>query len=89
MLVVSQTVRSAHALASESDDVVLGNDYTFAGTMFTAGYVVGQLPSALVLSSGRISPRFWFPFCCAVWGILTLSLACEYQLHIPRYYNII
>jgi ACS family pantothenate transporter-like MFS transporter len=55
----------------------LGNDYTYAGSMFTAGYVIGQWPSALVLSSGRIPPRFWFPFCMVVWGFLTLGLACE------------
>lgn len=53
----------------------------YAQQCFTAGYVVGQLPSALVLASGRIPPRFWFPGCCAGWGILTLALACE--LHNP------
>jgi hypothetical protein len=49
---------------------------TYAGSMFTAGYIIGQWPSALVLSSGRIPPRFWFPFCMVVWGFLTLGLAC-------------
>ena len=43
--------------------------------MRSAGYVVGQLPSALILSSGRVPPRFWFPFCCACWGFCTLGLA--------------
>ncbi|RSH94945.1 hypothetical protein EHS25_000029 [Saitozyma podzolica] len=59
----------------------LGNDYTYAGSMFTAGYVIGQWPSALVLSSGRIPPRFWFPFCMVVWGFLTLGLAFVHTPH--------
>ncbi|OCF32251.1 MFS transporter, ACS family, pantothenate transporter [Kwoniella heveanensis BCC8398] len=52
-----------------------GNEYTYAVSMFTAGYIIGQYPSALVLSSNRISPRFWFPFCGSCWGIITLGLA--------------
>ncbi|BEJ12518.1 hypothetical protein CspHIS471_0209780 [Cutaneotrichosporon sp. HIS471] len=52
-----------------------GNDYTMAQACFTAGYVVGQVPGALILASGRISPRFWFPFCVCAWGFCTLGLA--------------
>ncbi|ORY23115.1 major facilitator superfamily domain-containing protein [Naematelia encephala] len=54
---------------------VKGNDYTYAGSCFTAGYIIGQYPSALVLSSNRVSPRIWFPFCGACWGLLTIGLA--------------
>lgn len=60
---------------------VKGNDYTYANSMFTAGYVIGQWPSALILSSGRISPRFWFPFCMLAWGLCTLGLTCELHLN--------
>lgn len=57
--------------------LVKGNDYTYAGSIFTAGYVVGQLPTALILSSNRVPARIWFPFCMVMWGICTLVLACE------------
>lgn len=53
----------------------VGNDYTTAGQLFTAGYIIGQLPCALALSSGRIRPRVFFPAMAACWGILTLGLA--------------
>jgi ACS family pantothenate transporter-like MFS transporter len=54
-----------------------GNQFTLANSCFTAGYIVGQWPSAIILASGRIPPRFWFPFCCAAWGVCTLGMACE------------
>lgn len=54
-----------------------GNEYTLVNSCFTAGYVVGQWPSAIILASGRIPPRFWFPFCVVAWGFCTLGTACE------------
>jgi ACS family pantothenate transporter-like MFS transporter len=54
-----------------------GNDFTYANSLFTAGYIVGQLPSALILSSNRVPPRVWLPGCVFAWGVLTLGLACE------------
>ncbi|KAK4686085.1 MFS transporter, ACS family, pantothenate transporter, partial [Tremellales sp. Uapishka_1] len=66
---------NAYVSGMKEDVGFKGNDYTYAGSMFTAGYIIGQWPSAIVLSSGRISARFWFPFCMVMWGILTLGLA--------------
>ncbi|KAK8849531.1 hypothetical protein IAR55_004865 [Kwoniella newhampshirensis] len=66
---------NAYTTGMREDIGFHGNDYTYAGSMFTAGYIIGQWPSALVLSSGRISPRFWFPFCMVAWGLCTLGLA--------------
>lgn len=53
----------------------VGNDLTLVNSCFTAGYVVGQWPSAVILASGRIPPRVWFPFCVFAWGLCTLGLA--------------
>ncbi|OCF37148.1 MFS transporter, ACS family, pantothenate transporter [Kwoniella heveanensis BCC8398] len=66
---------NAYTTGMKEDVGFKGNDYTYAGSMFTAGYVLGQWPSALILSSGRISPRFWFPFCMVAWGLCTLGTA--------------
>jgi len=61
------------------DDVgFTGNQFTLVNSCFTAGYIVGQWPSAIILASGRISPRFWFPFCVAAWGFCTLGTGCEF-----------
>ncbi|WWC65719.1 uncharacterized protein I303_108341 [Kwoniella dejecticola CBS 10117] len=66
---------NAYTTGMKEDVNFKGNDYTYANSMFTAGYVIGQWPSALILSSGRISPRFWFPFCMVAWGLCTLGTA--------------
>ncbi|EAL20823.1 hypothetical protein CNBE1850 [Cryptococcus deneoformans B-3501A] len=65
---------NAYTTGMREDVGFKGNDYTYANSMFTAGYIIGQWPSALILSSGRISPRFWFPFCMLAWGLCTLGL---------------
>nr|ODN91138.1 MFS transporter, ACS family, pantothenate transporter [Cryptococcus depauperatus CBS 7841] len=65
---------NAYTTGMKEDINFKGNDFTYANSLFTAGYVVGQWPSALILSSGRVSPRFWFPFCMAAWGLCTLGL---------------
>lgn len=54
---------------------------TQPGSCFTAGYVVGQIPSSIILASGRITPRFWFPFCVFCWGLCTLGLAFVTSVH--------
>ncbi|KAL7420600.1 hypothetical protein Q5752_004551 [Cryptotrichosporon argae] len=66
---------NAYVSGMKEDVDFQGNDYTYAGSMFTAGYIIGQWPSALILSSGRVPPRVWFPFCVFAWGLLTLGLA--------------
>ncbi|WVQ79336.1 hypothetical protein IAT38_001433 [Cryptococcus sp. DSM 104549] len=66
---------NAYTTGMKEDVGFQGNDYTYSNTLFNAGYVLGQLPSALVLSSGRVSPRFWFPFCMMMWGLCTLGTA--------------
>lgn len=71
---------NAYVTGMKEDIGFVGNAYTYAGSMFTAGYILGQWPSALILSSGRVRPRVWFPFCIFVWGFLTLALACEFCL---------
>jgi ACS family pantothenate transporter-like MFS transporter len=64
------------SIFNSSVETVSGNAYTYANTMFTAGYILGQWPSAMILASGRIRPRTWFPFCVCGWGVLTIGLAC-------------
>ncbi|EIW73434.1 hypothetical protein TREMEDRAFT_59599 [Tremella mesenterica DSM 1558] len=69
-----------------------GNQYNQAVSIFTAGYIVGGIPNALIVSSNRIRLSFWFPFCCMMWGILTLGLGfCHhvYQVQIIRFFQAI
>lgn len=48
-----------------------GNQLTYATTMWTVGYVLGQIPSNLILT--RVAPRYWIPALEIVWGICTLA----------------
>lgn len=66
---------NAYVTGMKEDVGFVGNDLTLVNSCFTAGYVVGQWPSAVILASGRIPPRVWFPFCVFAWGLCTLGLA--------------
>lgn len=49
-----------------------GNQFTYLGTMFTVGYILGQIPSNLVLH--RISARYYLAGLEFIWSILTVLL---------------
>lgn len=42
-------------------------------TAWTAGYVIGQIPSQILLT--KIRPSYWIPFCEMIWTILTFTIA--------------
>ncbi|KAF2167409.1 hypothetical protein M409DRAFT_66020 [Zasmidium cellare ATCC 36951] len=42
-------------------------------TAWTVGYVVGQIPSQILLT--KIRPSYWIPFCEMIWTVLTFCLA--------------
>jgi ACS family pantothenate transporter-like MFS transporter len=48
-----------------------GNQLTYCTTMWTVGYVIGQIPSNMILT--RIAPRYWIPMLEIGWGICTLA----------------
>jgi len=48
-----------------------GNELTYATTMWTIGYVIGQIPSNMILT--RVAPRYWIPALEIGWGICTLA----------------
>ncbi|WVQ85194.1 hypothetical protein IAT38_007359 [Cryptococcus sp. DSM 104549] len=67
-----------------------GTQYNTAVSIFTAGYIIGGIPNALIVSSNRIRLSIWFPFCCMMWGILTLALGfCHhvYQVQVIRFFQ--
>ncbi|KAH8789759.1 major facilitator superfamily domain-containing protein [Hyaloscypha finlandica] len=56
-----------------------GNQYNQINTVFTVGYVVGQVPSNLALY--HLKPRIFFPSMMFIWGALTMLTAA---VHNPR-----
>ena len=49
------------------------NQLNLIDVAWTSGYVVGQLPSQIILT--KIRPSIWIPSCELVWTILTFCLA--------------
>ncbi|KAG7443274.1 MFS general substrate transporter, partial [Guyanagaster necrorhizus] len=50
-----------------------GNQLNFITTSWTVGYVIGQIPSNLLMT--RIRPSIWIPAMEVIWSILTTVLA--------------
>ena len=49
------------------------NQLNLIDVAWTTGYVVGQIPSQIILT--KVRPSIWIPSCEAVWTILTFCLA--------------
>ena len=49
------------------------NELNWIDVAWTTGYVIGQLPSQLILT--RVRPSIWIPSCEIVWTVLTFSLS--------------
>ncbi|KAB8293781.1 hypothetical protein EYC80_009266 [Monilinia laxa] len=58
----------------------VGNQYNLINTVFTVGYIIGQVPSNLALY--YIKPRIFFPSMMILWGCLTMITAAA---HHPRH----
>ncbi|KAL3473700.1 major facilitator superfamily domain-containing protein [Aspergillus californicus] len=50
-----------------------GNQLNVINTIFTVGYIIGQVPSNLALT--YVSPRLFFPAVMIIWGGLTMITA--------------
>lgn len=48
-----------------------GADLTYAGSVYTGGYVGLQVPFTIL--STVFPTRWWIPFCDLMWAILTVS----------------
>jgi MFS family permease len=55
----------------QEDLGMYGNQLVTATSVWTVGYVIGQIPSNLLLT--RVSPRYVIPSLELAWGILTLA----------------
>ena len=50
-----------------------GNEINLIDTLWTIGYVIGQIPSQIILT--KVRPSIWIPACELIWSVLTLRLA--------------
>lgn len=63
------------------------NQLNYMQSCWTVGYVIGQIPSNLLLT--RIRPSLWIPSCEVTWSVLTIIMAkCSnvQQIYVLRFF---
>ncbi|KAJ5714034.1 allantoate permease [Penicillium malachiteum] len=68
-----QNVTNAYLSGMEEDLEMYGNQLVTSTSIFTVGYVIGQIPCNLLLT--RVSPRWVIPALEVGWGISTMSMS--------------
>ncbi|POS69530.1 hypothetical protein DHEL01_v212076 [Diaporthe helianthi] len=66
-------VSNAFLSGMKEDLVMYGNELVTSTSIYTVGYVIGQIPSNLLLT--RVSPRWVIPMLECGWGIATICTA--------------
>lgn len=67
---------NAYVSGMKEDLGMGGDDLNLINTCFNVGYIVALIPHNLILL--KVRPRYWMPFCCFCWGLLTLGM---YKVH--------
>ncbi|KAL2826303.1 major facilitator superfamily domain-containing protein [Aspergillus cavernicola] len=70
---------NAYVSGMEEELAFEGNQFNVINTVFTVGYIIGQVPSNLALT--YLPPRFFFPAMILLWGSLTMVTAA---VHSPQ-----
>ncbi|KAK9367031.1 major facilitator superfamily domain-containing protein [Lipomyces kononenkoae] len=77
---IDQTnVNNAYLSGMEKDLEMFGNELVTSTSIWTVGYVIGQIPSNLLLT--RVSPRWVIPSLEVGWGIATLCTSSVKSYH--------
>ncbi|RDW68459.1 hypothetical protein BP5796_09116 [Coleophoma crateriformis] len=66
-------ISNAYVSGMKEDLRMDANHLNMIDVAWTTGYVIGQLPSQLILT--RVRPSIWIPCCEIVWTVMTFCLA--------------
>ncbi|CAI7656051.1 unnamed protein product [Penicillium glandicola] len=66
-------INNAFVSGMKEDLGMYGNQLNYMQTCWTIGYVIGEIPSNILLT--RIKPRYWIPAMELLWTVLTMSLS--------------
>ncbi|KAH7129740.1 major facilitator superfamily domain-containing protein [Dactylonectria estremocensis] len=80
-------IKNAFVSGMKEDMNLLGNEWNYMQTCWTVGYVLGEIPSNMLLT--RIRPSIWIPACEVTWSILTVLLArctTANQMYVLRFF---
>lgn len=66
-------ISNAFVSGMKEDLHMNGNQLNLIDVAWTSGYVVGQIPSQIILT--KVRPSIWIPSCELVWTVLTFCIA--------------
>ncbi|KAG9701756.1 putative MFS transporter Liz1/Seo1, partial [Aureobasidium melanogenum] len=80
-------INNAFVSGMKEDLGLYGNQLNYMQTCWTVGYVIGEIPSNVLLT--KIRPRYWLPALELIWTILTFC-TCKAnsatQLYVIRFF---
>ena len=68
-------ISNAYVSGMKEDLHMNKNELNLIDVAWTSGYVIGQIPSQIILT--KVRPSIWIPSCELVWTILTFCLAAS------------
>ncbi|KAI1648261.1 MFS general substrate transporter [Daldinia loculata] len=80
-------VNSAFVSGMKEDLGLYGNQLNYMVTCWTVGYVIGEIPSNMLLT--KVRPSIFIPACEVVWSVLTILLSkCQTaeQIYVLRFF---
>ncbi|RMD41710.1 hypothetical protein DV735_g3386, partial [Chaetothyriales sp. CBS 134920] len=66
-------INNAFVSGMKEDLNLYGNELNYMQSLWTVGYVIGEIPSNILLT--RVRPSIWIPACEVTWATLTILLA--------------
>ncbi|KAK1148123.1 hypothetical protein N8T08_010762 [Aspergillus melleus] len=66
-------INNAFVSGMKEDLSLYGNELNYMQTCWTVGYVIGEIPSNIILT--RIRPRYWIPAMELLWTVLTFAMS--------------
>ncbi|ROV88755.1 hypothetical protein VMCG_10058 [Cytospora schulzeri] len=80
-------ISNAYVSGMKEDLGLHGNELNYMTTVWTVGYVIGEIPSNMLLT--KVRPSIWIPTCEVVWSVLTI-LMCKAtsakQIYVLRFF---
>lgn len=80
-------ISNAYVSGMKEDMGFYGNQLNIMTTCWTVGYVIGEIPSNMLLT--KIRPSIWIPACEVTWSVLTI-LMCKCttptQMYVLRFF---
>lgn len=80
-------ISNAYVSGMKEDMGFYGNQLNIMTTCWTVGYVIGEVPSNMLLT--KIRPSIWIPACEVLWSVLTI-LMCKCttptQMYVLRFF---